>query len=985
MGPSAATEAEPASRLEWRHEWAVAGLTALWVVLIAFWFPITHLGTHTFGPWDWLAQSSPLTELPPPAGVKTRAMEDPVRQMIPWALYARGELARGEVPLWNPLNGTGIPLLANYQSAVFSPFTLPYYLLPLGLATLVAGAAKLAAAAAGTFLFLRQLGRSRWAAAFGASGYALCCFHRTCTLHPHVGVLALLPFALLASELAFARFALDPSRVPLRELAWLALALGALVFAGHPESLLFAVYLTAAYSAFRLAGAWIAERRAGRAAPLKLALCVGLFGVAGAGLGAAQIAPFAEYLSHSAATEIGERDVEFMEPRYLALQLFPNLAGSPRDEPWIHHALRPHYHESNAFHVGGLYALAALGALLFLARERRSWVFVGLGACVLLYAFDAPVLKPLLRPAFGGHFVPAPRSAPVWVLSACALAALTLDALLPARGAVPRWRGGVFVAASAGVVLLARHTAAGFWSELRARAPAEFAQLEERVLMHVDLLSLALLAGLGALALHLVLTRAWSRQLAYAGLFGAAALCGELSFSGYVPTVEDRYVLPQSEAVAGLQRDLAGERLVMLSPAALRTNANLFYGVDLLTSYDAVEIRELDALRTEIYGYGGYQAISTKASRRGLDLFGVRYVATRAEWLPLDTERCRQTAPDAERMWPLAAEIGIGAKRKMVELSAEDPPYAQDFSVSKDGFDGLVLHFLDDPGTHAVRARVTLVDAASGALLAERISTLAELRLLTASRRECVLRFTPLEASAGRAFALRVELSDIPPGGVVRLFRARGARSDGSEAEEDTGESRSPQELSGPRRALGARALLDASYDQSAFERVGEYGGFVLHRYREGRGRAWAVSGAEVEAEPERALQRVLAEEFDPLRSVLLEAGSARTPDPAARIEVRELERGARRSAWSFSANAPGHLVVAQPFYPGWSATLDGRPVPLLRANHAFCAVELPAGAGRVELRYAPTSFRWGAAVSLATLALLALVLLRERRRLRAR
>ena len=42
-------------------------------------------------------------------------------QFIPWLNYAFDSLLSGVIPLWNPYNGLGAPLLANYQSAIFYP------------------------------------------------------------------------------------------------------------------------------------------------------------------------------------------------------------------------------------------------------------------------------------------------------------------------------------------------------------------------------------------------------------------------------------------------------------------------------------------------------------------------------------------------------------------------------------------------------------------------------------------------------------------------------------------------------------------------------------------------------------------------------------------------------------------------------------------------------------------------------------------------
>jgi hypothetical protein len=72
-----------------------------------------------------------------------------------------------------------------------------------------------------------------------------------------------------------------------------------------------------------------------------------------------------------------------------------------------------------------------------------------------------------------------------------------------------------------------------------------------------------------------------------------------------------------------------------------------------------------------------------------------------------------------------------------------------------------------------------------------------------------------------------------------------------------------------------------------------------------------------------------------------------------------------------------GFLVLADPWYPGWTCKVDGRQVPLYRANYLFRAVELPEGTCEVVFAFEPASYRRGRAVSLAALAVvLGLVLL---------
>jgi hypothetical protein len=76
------------------------------------------------------------------------------------------------------------------------------------------------------------------------------------------------------------------------------------------------------------------------------------------------------------------------------------------------------------------------------------------------------------------------------------------------------------------------------------------------------------------------------------------------------------------------------------------------------------------------------------------------------------------------------------------------------------------------------------------------------------------------------------------------------------------------------------------------------------------------------------------------------------------------------------STSDPGLMVVTRSWDPGWKASLDGRDVPLLRADLAFQGVIVPAGEHVTRLAYSPASYRAGALVSgLSLLVLLGLAL----------
>lgn len=81
---------------------------------------------------------------------------------------------------------------------------------------------------------------------------------------------------------------------------------------------------------------------------------------------------------------------------------------------------------------------------------------------------------------------------------------------------------------------------------------------------------------------------------------------------------------------------------------------------------------------------------------------------------------------------------------------------------------------------------------------------------------------------------------------------------------------------------------------------------------------------------------------------------------PAGRGEVKKVEWGANRIGAEAAMEAEGTVVLADTFYPGWEARIDGRETRIYRANCVFRAVRVPAGRHEVEFRFAPRSFRIG-------------------------
>ena len=77
-----------------------------------------------------------------------------------------------------------------------------------------------------------------------------------------------------------------------------------------------------------------------------------------------------------------------------------------------------------------------------------------------------------------------------------------------------------------------------------------------------------------------------------------------------------------------------------------------------------------------------------------------------------------------------------------------------------------------------------------------------------------------------------------------------------------------------------------------------------------------------------------------------------------------------------------GFVFLADQYFPGWSATVNGQPAEIALANHAFRLVEVPKGSATVEFRYSPPRFWIGVLVSALTLtAVIAMLVATSRRR----
>ena len=94
---------------------------------------------------------------------------------------------------------------------------------------------------------------------------------------------------------------------------------------------------------------------------------------------------------------------------------------------------------------------------------------------------------------------------------------------------------------------------------------------------------------------------------------------------------------------------------------------------------------------------------------------------------------------------------------------------------------------------------------------------------------------------------------------------------------------------------------------------------------------------------------------------------------------ARIIEHSRHHVVIEAEAAAPGVLVLADTYFPGWTATVDGVPAPIAPVNLAQRGVPLSPGRHHVVFDYHDSALRYGKLLSLCgLLGVLALLFLRR-------
>mgnify|MGYP003488747238 FL=1 len=103
--------------------------------------------------------------------------------------------------------------------------------------------------------------------------------------------------------------------------------------------------------------------------------------------------------------------------------------------------------------------------------------------------------------------------------------------------------------------------------------------------------------------------------------------------------------------------------------------------------------------------------------------------------------------------------------------------------------------------------------------------------------------------------------------------------------------------------------------------------------------------------------------------------GSVPAGADSCRISVKLTEYEANRLAYEIDSEKGGVLVFSDIYYPGWTATVSGKEVPVARANYILRAIQVPAGKHEVVMTFDPQTVHTTEAIAYGALALLGLII----------
>ncbi|MDO8657196.1 MAG: YfhO family protein [Candidatus Levybacteria bacterium] len=135
---------------------------------------------------------------------------------------------------------------------------------------------------------------------------------------------------------------------------------------------------------------------------------------------------------------------------------------------------------------------------------------------------------------------------------------------------------------------------------------------------------------------------------------------------------------------------------------------------------------------------------------------------------------------------------------------------------------------------------------------------------------------------------------------------------------------------------------------------------------------AFLVSNSKVITDENHILNELKKENFDPLKTVILEKQvelNTKNNLDIKKDKIISITEGKNGNVKiKAQTSNPSFLVLTDTYYPGWKAIVNGKEEEILKADYRFRAIKLNPGENNIEFIYDPLSFKIGAVITGTTI-----------------
>ncbi len=147
---------------------------------------------------------------------------------------------------------------------------------------------------------------------------------------------------------------------------------------------------------------------------------------------------------------------------------------------------------------------------------------------------------------------------------------------------------------------------------------------------------------------------------------------------------------------------------------------------------------------------------------------------------------------------------------------------------------------------------------------------------------------------------------------------------------------------------------------------VREKSGVYIYKRPSVLPRAWIAPRIEVMTN-KAILERIQQPDFAPRKEALVERDLQCDNIVTGTVGTVNVANYDNNQIQVQTRGGGGLLIFSEVYYPGWHATVDGKPIPLVRADYLLRALCVPAGEHQVVLTYSPLSLKIGLVITIMT------------------